>query len=341
MTVKRIGSLLLSALFLVSGVFATAQEPDVLIHKGEKKSLFTNPLEHFYETGKSKRPKFMIEPFTVSSGNWRGYVATWEIDNNKLYLREIKAWLCPGSTEESCKKVTIESVFPGKVRDGRISAEWFTGKLRIPDGKQLRYLHSGYGSIYERDILFDVWKGAVGPEQIIDNTQKPTPSEVDLMKEELAKLKAKAKSEQKTSRSLNMPSIDIIPGEGVFKFGIPRKELEKIVGQGEPGSTYDDVYFVEYPHYGVQASFDNKTHNVHVIFLYPGASDEVLRASVRTQKGIDWKSSEEDVLAAYGEPLKDFSDESKSWRRLEYPGIDFKFGGGGLDRIGILGPDGN
>jgi hypothetical protein len=48
-------------------------------------------------------------------------------------------------------------------------------------------------------------------------------------------------------------------------------------------------------------------------------------------------------MKAYGKPQKDFGDESpaRSWRRLEYPGIDFRFEGERLVRIGILGPDGN
>lgn len=340
MSLTKIVALVLFVLTLASSAFATAQAPDVLIYKGEKKHLLSNPLEDFYEMGNRKRPKFMVEPFTISSGNWRGYVATWEIENDRLYLREVKAWLCPGPNEASCKKVTLEGIFPGKVRDGRVSAEWFTGKLRIPDGEQLRYIHAGYASIYERDIIFDVTKGTVGPPQINDNTKGPIPSELELMKAELARLKAESNREKAGERS-KLRAIHIVPGEGPFKFGTARKQLERVVGKGVPDSKFDDVYFVEYPHYGVQASFDNKTNKVHVIFLYPGASDEILRSTVKTHKGIDWKSSEEDVLAAYGKPLKDYSDESKSWRRIEYPGIDFMFEGGRLVRIGILGPDGN
>lgn len=340
MTLKRIAPKVLSVFLLVSGAFATAQDPDVLVYNGEKKDLFSNPLEVFFESTKRKRPKFMIEPMTISSGNWRGYIATWEIENGRLYLREIEAWLCPGQNEAGCKKVTLQSIFPGKVRDGRVSAEWFTGELRIPDGEQLRYVHSGYASIYERDIVFDVSTGFVGLPRIIDNTKAPTPSELELMKAELAKLKAKSNREKAGERS-KLRAIHIVPGEGPFKFGTPRKQLERVIGKGVPDSNFEDVYFVEYPAYGVQASFDNKTNKVHVIFLYPGASDEILRSTVKTSKGIDWNSSEEDVLAAYGKPLQDYSDESKSWRRLEYPGFDFKFGGGQLVRIGVLGPDGN
>lgn len=343
MSLTKIVALVLFVLTLASSAFATAQAPDVLIYKGEKKHLLSNPLEDFYEMGNRKRPKFMVEPFTISSGNWRGYVATWEIENDRLYLREVKAWLCPGPNEASCKKVTLEGIFPGKVRDGRVSAEWFTGKLRIPDGEQLRYVHAGYASIYERDIIFDVTKGTVGPPQINDNTKGPIPSELELMKAELAKLKAKTEPEKKTATGTNVRAINIVPGEGVFKFGTPRERLEEVIGKGVLKSKYAEVYFLDYPDQGIQASFDNKTNTVHVIFLYNNANryEAFSTPMIRTNKGIGWTASEDDVLRVYGAPVKDYSDESKSWRRIEYPGIDFMFEGGRLVRIGILGPDGN
>lgn len=44
----------------------------------------------------------------------------------------------------------------------RVFAHWYTGQLRIPDGEQIEYMHMGFGSQYERDILVTVrqvsWK---------------------------------------------------------------------------------------------------------------------------------------------------------------------------------------
>ncbi len=43
MALKRIAPIVLSVLAVVSGAFATAQAPDILLYKGEKKDLFSNP----------------------------------------------------------------------------------------------------------------------------------------------------------------------------------------------------------------------------------------------------------------------------------------------------------
>ncbi|HMM79015.1 MAG TPA: hypothetical protein PKC65_03220 [Pyrinomonadaceae bacterium] len=64
------------ALVTAISAFATAQSPDRIVYKGNERMLFSNPLEGYYSSGR-KRPDFMIAPLTTSTGNWRGYVATW------------------------------------------------------------------------------------------------------------------------------------------------------------------------------------------------------------------------------------------------------------------------
>lgn len=347
------------ALFLVAGltnVYATGQAPDKLIYGGKERDLFANPLEELYRGSDSKRPRFMIGPGVVSTGNWRGYVATWEIDQSKLFLSKIDSWICSSLAKSSCKQVNLADLFPSKVNGDKVGADWFSGQLRIPDGKELQYVHMGYGSVYERDILIEVTKGIVGKVTIKDNTKAQIPSSNAIALEELKKLKdspygnepmfpAATRKDEKSapSNSTSSESVTVTPGKGVFSVGTKRSDLEAVIGKGEPGSRYDDVYFVDYPKAGVQASFENKTDRVHVIFLYNRQPryENYAVPTVVTDKGISWNATDDDVLKAYGKPLKDFSDESKSWRRLEYPGIDFLFQGGKLGRIGILGPDGN
>lgn len=348
--------LIVSLTLLFAGlIFATAQEPDKILINGTEKMLLTNPLEDYY-SDPEKRPRFMIEPFMTSSGNWRGYVATWEIDDGKLFLKKINSWFCEGETKESCRQVELAVIFPEKVLDGRVAANWFSGDLRIPDGKQLQYVHMGYGSTYERDIFYNVKDGKVGKARIVDNTKNPPVSEMESARRELQKLKNSSlgtktafgtgkmtERKKETPKREPKSGIAIVPGKGVFAIGVSRKEMETVVGDGEQGSPYEDVYFVEYPKAGVQISYKNGKDTVHVIFLYNNQSryEDYVTPTVKTDKGIDWASTEADILKAYGKPIKDFSDESKSWRRLEYAGIDFLFQNGRLGRIGILGPDGN
>ena len=48
-------------------------------------------------------------------------------------------------------------MFPGYGE--RVFAHWFTDTVRLPQGKQLKYVHMGYGSTYERDLLLRFSRG--------------------------------------------------------------------------------------------------------------------------------------------------------------------------------------
>ena len=338
-------------LLLISPVvFATAQAPDVLIYNGKTYDLFSNPLEDFYREDKSKKPRFWIAPNMMSSGNWRGYIATWEIIDNQLYLTKIDSWFCSPSikTKNGCRRVTLRDLFGSKVVDDRVLAIWFTGRLRVPEGKELRYVHSGYASIYERDIFFDVQASKIIKQETIDNTKRELPSDQEIYLQELERLKKK-ESEAKQVNSTQSPiqkadekSEPVLiteKGWGAVVVGAKRKVIEAVLGKGEIGSKYDDVYFVEYPQKGIQISYTNKTDEAYVIFFYNKQKfySNFVTVPLETDKGVTWSSSPEDVIKAYGKPPRDFSDDTgrNLWRRLEYDKIDFLFEYGRMTRISV------
>ena len=75
---KSLFSILLSLALTSPSLLATAQYPDILIHKGKEHSLFNNPMEAYFE----KHPKKKPESGVRSSALWRGYVATFEFKDN-------------------------------------------------------------------------------------------------------------------------------------------------------------------------------------------------------------------------------------------------------------------
>ena len=184
--------LLLSFFLLILftfAVLATAQDPDVLIYEGKTYQLFANPLSSYY--GGEVRPAFWVAPNTRSSGNWRGYIATWEIIDHRLYLTKIDSWFCNRRirTKSGCRRVTLRDLFGLKVIDGKVAATWFSDQLRIPDGRRLEYIHMGYGSIYERDIIFEVKAGRIIKREVIDNAKRLLPTTPEIYQKELEKLK--------------------------------------------------------------------------------------------------------------------------------------------------------
>ena len=60
--------------------------------------------------------------------------------------------------------MSLETVFPGYTE--RVFAHWFSGTLRLPQGQLLHYVHGGFGSCYEQDLLVDVTRGVVTAKRV-------------------------------------------------------------------------------------------------------------------------------------------------------------------------------
>ena len=135
----------------------TAQFSESLHIDGEKVGMCTNPLGFYFSLG-GKRPAFDLH---YSTALWRGYIGTWEIIDDRLYLIELHCHL------EGGNQATLADVFPGY--PDRVFAHWYTGTLRIPKGERLKYVHMGYESTYEKDLLIDVERGVLQQRRLREN----------------------------------------------------------------------------------------------------------------------------------------------------------------------------
>ncbi|RYG14341.1 MAG: hypothetical protein EON92_02440 [Burkholderiales bacterium] len=143
------------ALAIAPGARATAQASDLLIVEGKEFALNTNPLESQLEKREWKRP----EEAVISSANWRGYIATWEIKEDKLFLKDATILVSdPKDKDEYVSKSITEDLYPGA---SEVFADWYTGALIVPDGKMTRYVHMGYGSSFDHYQVFRVQAGKV------------------------------------------------------------------------------------------------------------------------------------------------------------------------------------
>lgn len=142
-----------------------AQIPDRILYNHEYHNLCTNPLELYWRNLRKRRPDFLEKEDCK-----RGYLATWEIRNGQLFLREIEglfrrtfmwAW-----KKES--RYSMARLF-GKKKT-RVKANWYTGKLRIPTGSMTAFADNGYDSRYSREVIVTVTEGNVDRIVTMDNT---------------------------------------------------------------------------------------------------------------------------------------------------------------------------
>ena len=165
---------LLSTLLRVE---ATAQDPDYLIYKGDTLRLYANPLEGYFEH--LTRPDSLF-PYT-NTANARGYVAYWAIENDSLFLVDIKVekwnnWL-------RCNRmVSLDKslIFHNRKNTDRIFAEWVTDELLSPDGELLHYEHFGYEQEYSIERYFNIAKGILKSVREENNSKESFLSFMDI-----------------------------------------------------------------------------------------------------------------------------------------------------------------
>lgn len=142
-------------LLVIKTTSATGQFPDYLIENEDTFLLFSNPLEQ-YLNDKASRTINGIDLTMTSTACWRGYVATWKIQNDSLFLIEIKRRKNK-TNQMTYEKFDLKSEFGKKI----VFAEWFTGNIYSPRGNELQSSDLGYMSIYEKEKHFKLKNGIV------------------------------------------------------------------------------------------------------------------------------------------------------------------------------------
>ena len=137
----------------------TAQFSENLLYQGEELDLCAEPLGPFLEFSGST-----LKFHATCTALWRGYVGTWSVENDRLYLVKLYGSVEVDGEE---REVDLGALFPD-YPDG-VFAHWFTGELRCPSGALLNYVHGGYGSTYEKDLFLRVQRGVVLEERVVVN----------------------------------------------------------------------------------------------------------------------------------------------------------------------------
>jgi hypothetical protein len=134
-------STLACALLAAWAVGAVAAEPypDQLIVGKRTESLAASPLKPALEAdaGLAARLKKYTDASRCKAPE-RGYVATWQVQDNRLVLARLEVDAC-----DKPRRVPISLLFPG--RPIPLEASWYTGELRF--GTQLEILFVKAGTV--------------------------------------------------------------------------------------------------------------------------------------------------------------------------------------------------
>ena len=143
----------------------TAQIGDRLFYKGEKHWMETYPLGQYLRT----RDDIHFDSATCWSSCHRGYIGSWEIIDNKLFLIGlVEGTVCDPEDPEKVE-IDLGYIFPNVCAPNqeRVFASWYTGHMCAPFGKILA--RARFHCIFEKELCFEVENGIIVHEEEIDN----------------------------------------------------------------------------------------------------------------------------------------------------------------------------
>jgi hypothetical protein len=88
-----------------------------------------------------------------STACWRGYRGSREVKDGRLYPTGLGG------------KLRLQGTEP-------LFAEWFSGILWMPRGEMIQYIHVGFGTVYEQELLVRIEDGVVTDSRLVDNRGK-------------------------------------------------------------------------------------------------------------------------------------------------------------------------
>lgn len=130
----------------------TIQVEEKIIMDGEQYELLSRPFEPFIK-------ELGVELIPFGSHCWRGYIGTWEIQNNVLYMTGIKLNY---NIKDEAKLAPLKIV--GVIHQ----ATWYSGKLLVALVEPTWY-HPNYHPMYTKVMHLTVENGLITNHEIVEN----------------------------------------------------------------------------------------------------------------------------------------------------------------------------
>ena len=150
---KQTITILIFLIISLSG-FATWQEPDLLIYKGDTIQINVFPLEILMDKDSSLRRKFLNQN-CGSTDCWRMHIGIWKIENDSLFLIGLK---------DCCynKPIPISEIFDNlSVKNNAVFAIWFTDSFKSGFGKILKFNEEKWEDEFEYYLELNILNGKV------------------------------------------------------------------------------------------------------------------------------------------------------------------------------------
>lgn len=185
----------------------TVQLSEPIFYRDEELHAREYPLNDYFARTGIANP-FGKESRGRSSLCWNGYVASWMVVDDHLYLKEISDFHGVGMNA-----LNLETIFPGYA-DG-VFAHWYSGTMKFPQGAVIKPGSSTTPSVFERDLTLVFRKGLLVSEEVVSNNVT-APDEAEIAK--------KVSSPSGIVKIDNNNNLQLVPVDLLAKQS--RKEIE-------------------------------------------------------------------------------------------------------------------
>lgn len=143
----------------------TAQAPERILLDGRPRALYADPLDGLTEA----HGLYLGNPNCASTGNYRGYIGTWQVQDRRLCLTHLH-WEEFGSHNEVPVSEDVRAALLQAAGRAQfpIHAHWFSGSIRISIGRRLIYSHRGWSHWFERERVMRFVAGELVRDHEVD-----------------------------------------------------------------------------------------------------------------------------------------------------------------------------
>lgn len=157
--------------FLSAKIYATGQAGDRIIIGNDTLQLLSAPFEPILQQRNITANDLWGDSFDYNTACWRAYIATWKIENEKLYLIELAPCNYYDYPKGKCPKVNLGKKFPDICEEGKIFAGWVNEELLIANGELLHSESNGFDRIYAKEIGLFFMNGLIVKRVNYDNSK--------------------------------------------------------------------------------------------------------------------------------------------------------------------------
>lgn len=156
---KRALLITLLALSCISAS-ATGQINDIVLIDGETWEMPVSPLLSLKGKEYEMFKELLGNRNSVSTANYRGYVATWHVGRRGLYLDKVEVLQNNGTWEE-VDMAKLKKVLKKHKDKGMIRAEWYSGQISIGKGAGPQNPDNPYAPSFAENWSLHLKKGKI------------------------------------------------------------------------------------------------------------------------------------------------------------------------------------